>query len=542
MTERLALRVVRELAARGVREFCVCPGARNAPLLAAIDREPAFRVFRFIEERSAAFFGLGRIKATGEPVAVVTTSGTAAAELLPATMEAYYEALPLVLVTADRPRRLRGTGAPQSPVQPGLYGMHVEESLDVEGEERPVLAGWSLARPIHVNVCFEEPVDSDRPRPADPPLDPPPEVASRSPDGGGSADAVLEFLATVRRPLVLVGPLGAKDRDGVLAFLERLGAPAWLEAPSGLRETPRLDRLRVLAPGKILERAASRGYVVDGVLRIGAVPTIRLFRDLEELGGRVPVLSVAREPFPGLSHGRIEVASPGRLLAALPTPGVPGGAAAGFLDADRALRARIEVLLESEPRSEPALVRALSARIPAGSLAYLGNSLPVREWDLAATFEERGLRIEVSRGMNGIDGQVSTFLGLAAGGARGEPADRDSLALLGDLTALYDLAAPWVLRGLVPTPRATIAVLNNGGGRIFARMFRDRAMQSAHALSFRPWADLWGLPYERWDEIPPDVAGSPGPRVVEIVPDGAATARFWSGYDALAVEQAEEGA
>jgi 2-succinyl-5-enolpyruvyl-6-hydroxy-3-cyclohexene-1-carboxylate synthase len=85
-------------------------------------------------------------------------------------------------------------------------------------------------------------------------------------------------------------------------------------------------------------------------------------------------------------------------------------------------------------------------------------------------------------------------------------------------------------------------VLNNGGGRIFARMFRDRAMQSAHALSFRPWADLWGLPYERWEEIPPDVAGSPGPRVVEIVPDGAATARFWSGYDALAVEQAGEGA
>jgi 2-succinyl-5-enolpyruvyl-6-hydroxy-3-cyclohexene-1-carboxylate synthase len=151
---------------------------------------------------------------------------------------------------------------------------------------------------------------------------------------------------------------------------------------------------------------------VDGVLRIGAVPTTRLFRDLEELRGRVPVLSVAREPFPGLSHGRIEIVSPGRLLAVLPVPSVPGGAAVEFLGVDRVLRTRIDDLLESEPRSEPALVRRLGAIRRAPRLLGTASRARVTSCHVRGA----GARIEVS-GDERIDGQVHVP-GLAGGAGR----------------------------------------------------------------------------------------------------------------------------
>ena len=138
----------RQLIARlrdlGVSEFCVCAGSRNSPLLAVLGSSDA-RLFSFVDERSAAFFALGRIKQHGKPVAVVTTSGTAVAELLPATVEAHYSSLPLVLVTADRPARFRGTGAPQCIEQEGLFGGYAALDFDA-------------TRPVHFNVEFDEPL------------------------------------------------------------------------------------------------------------------------------------------------------------------------------------------------------------------------------------------------------------------------------------------------------------------------------------------------------------------------------------------------
>ena len=140
-----ARELVTKLRGCGVAEFCVCAGSRNAPLLFALEQS---KLYSFVDERSAAFFALGRIKLRGVPIAVVTTSGTAAAELLPATIEAYYSGLPLVLVTADRPARYRGTGAPQSIEQVGLFGPYAASDFET----------WALDRPLHVNIEFEEPL------------------------------------------------------------------------------------------------------------------------------------------------------------------------------------------------------------------------------------------------------------------------------------------------------------------------------------------------------------------------------------------------
>ena len=142
-----AARVIADVRAAGVREFCVCAGSRNASLLAILGTT-GDRLFSFVDERSAAFFAIGRSKLHGAPVAVVTTSGTAAAELLPAAIEAYYSGIPLILITADRPARFRGTGAPQSIEQIGLFGVYAETSLDT----------WSGAKPLHLNIEFDEPL------------------------------------------------------------------------------------------------------------------------------------------------------------------------------------------------------------------------------------------------------------------------------------------------------------------------------------------------------------------------------------------------
>lgn len=153
-----ARQLIREVREAGVNEFCVCAGSRNSPLLAVLGalvvddgKSPApeaIRLFSFVDERSAAFFALGRTKLNGKPTAVVTTSGTAVGELLPATIEAHYSGLPLILITADRPPRYRGTGAPQAIEQLGIFGPYASTSIET----------WTHDEPLHINIEFEEPL------------------------------------------------------------------------------------------------------------------------------------------------------------------------------------------------------------------------------------------------------------------------------------------------------------------------------------------------------------------------------------------------
>ncbi len=148
-----ARELIERVRAAGVEEFCVCAGSRNSPLIAVLGVAPpaSAAIFSFVDERSAAFFALGRAK-QGKTAAVVTTSGTAVAELLPAVVEAHYSALPLVLITADRPGRYRGSGAPQSIEQVGIFGPYAATSID----------NWSRRTPLHLNIEFDEPLIDDQ--------------------------------------------------------------------------------------------------------------------------------------------------------------------------------------------------------------------------------------------------------------------------------------------------------------------------------------------------------------------------------------------
>lgn len=481
---KLAREIWRWLSRHGVKSYCVCAGGRNAPLVAEAGDTPM--TFGF-EERATGFYALGVAKRLEGPVAVLTTSGTAVAELLPAVVEAYYAGVPLVLVTADRPRRFRGTGAPQAIEQKDLFGPYAP-TIDVDRPEELPVEIRLPSGPIHLNVAFEDPL--------------------REASGTFAAPVEsLEELATrSSKPLVVVGGLRPSEREHAVMLLAAFAAPVWLETTSGLRGDARLE-------GLALKAGAERFYRenADGLLRIGSVPTSSLWREADGVLANRPVLSLADAPWPGCSRPE---STPRSLRSAAPVLSRWNDSArATFLDEDSRRAKKVVETLHAHPRSEQALVHALSGRIPASDGLYLGNSLCIRHWDRFAA-RRAWKHVDANRGANGIDGQLSTFFGSA-------PTDRPAWAVVGDLTALYDLSAPWFARGPATAPRR-IVVVNNGGGQIFKELFLDERLRSAHDVHFGPWARLWRWEHHRV-ESPAVPLAFARRALLEIVPVPAQT-------------------
>ena len=513
----LAAEVLAVLRGAGVRTLIVCPGGRNAPLVLAADASRgAFEVFNFFEERSAAFFALGRIRRDNRPVAVITTSGTAAAELLPAMLEAVHGSWPLIAVTADRPRKLRGTGAPQTIDQTPLFAAARVPVIDIDapGQLSDLPRGA-----VHLNVCFDEPLAT-----APVALSPGTAGTAVSPDAWMSEDEARghwrDFFERVRNPLVLVSSLTADEARTVAPWLAALSSPLYLEEVSQLRGHRNLQEFSLHAGERILSSPECRA-ACDGVLRIGGVPTPRIWRDLED--DARPVLHISRAPFPGLARKSAVV--PLTHFRTLTDDEAPSGGDNAVLFArDRHIAQDTTELLMGESHCEATLVRAAAEKFAKNARILLGNSLAIREWDLAAPRLESGRTFFGNRGVNGIDGLVSTALGLAG-------TDRPAAALIGDLSALYDMAGLWPAAQLEGAD-ITVAVINNGGGKIFDRMFKNASFLNTHSLHFRGWAEMFGWHYGQV-HTPGDAWPAPSPRLVEIIPDARATARFAEAYTAL---------
>lgn len=514
----LSAEILATLRAAGVRTICVCPGGRNAPLVLALETaREAFEVVSFFEERSAAFFALGRIKRDQAPAAVITTSGTAAAELLPAMLEAAHTGLPLVAVTADRPRRLRGTGAPQTINQLPLFAAAGAPVIDIDAPGQLIMLPPARG-PVHLNVCFDEPLvdgtlDNFAPGRAGRPAPAPSWMQT------DEARRVCEdFFSQVRHPLVLVSSLDPANAHALVPWLASLDSPLYLEAVSQLRNHRDLQEFSLNSGERILLTPECRA-ACDGVIRLGGVPTPRFWREVENR----PVLHVSTVNLPGLPGTQPVV--PLEFFCGFAADFTPrGGQTEALFARDRATAAELEKLLHTEPRSEAGLVRALSEIVAGNARVFLGNSLPIREWDLAAARRPDGQTLYANRGVNGIDGLVSTALGLSSAG-------RPTAAVLGDLSALYDLAGLWPAAQM-PASDFTLAVINNAGGQIFDRMFKHAAFLNSHRLRLRGWAEMFGWHYAEMHD-PKDPLPPAAPRLVEVLPDPAATRRFSDGYAAL---------
>ncbi len=503
----------------GICEWIVCPGARNAALLQVLAASPDLVKRTHFDERGAGFFALGRIQDMGLPVAVVTTSGTAAAELLPSVIEAYYEGRPLMVITADRPAEFRGSGAPQAIEQAELFGIYAP-TIDMASPEEmtvEIFENWDYASPIHINVCLPEPdlaaeiADCDL-YPAEPP------EITYPPQSLSDLAQALRFKS--RLGLVLmIGGLDPNEQAPALWLAKELRVPVIADATSGLREE--LAQFNLISADRLLRKNPPKI-----VLRVGDVPVSRFWRDLENLPN-TEVYSISRTPFSGLA--RESTLIQGDLEQVLESLGdIDTVGDVNDLKASHYKHlSKLEEALITYPESEQALVQAFSCFAVEADNLYLGNSLPIRRWN---DFAQTMIPIEncrANRGANGIDGQIATFLGNSANA-------KNSWALMGDLTCLYDVNS-LALVSQLPAGKRVLAVINNQGGQIFSTLPGGQEMTEElrrllvqpHQFHMKHLAEQWGLNYlqvrdsmdmEQLDHLPKDKTC-----LVEIIPDPAQT-------------------
>ena len=520
--------LVDELVRGGVTDAVLAPGSRSAPVslaLAAAERAGRLRLHVRIDERTAGFLALGLAKADGRPVPVLTTSGTAAAHLHAAVLEADASGVPLLALTADRPPELRDTGANQTIHQPGLYGGAVRWAADVgvpeAGREEAQNRYWRsltakallTARgalsgdpgPVHLNLPLREPLmpDDEDGEPTGP-------WAGRA-DGTAWTEGAREVILRPMergpaRTLVVVGDCPRRRGELAAGLAADMGFPVVAEPSSGAWGTSlrggalplgATDWLRDHRPERVLvvgRPTLSRpvtALLADPDVRVETVPGGHRWADATRSSARVggPPAGVTRMPGQGP-------------VATSPWAQAWGDAAARVgRTVDGLLDARADV-------TAARLARDVVAALPVGSLLVLGSSTPVRDVDRFAV--PRGdLAVLANRGVAGIDGTVSTAIGAAA--VHGGPA----FALMGDLTFLHDLTGLLLGEGET-APDLTVVVTDNDGGGIFAQL--------------EPGADRFVTDYRRVFGTPHGrdlvaVAQSLGWAATEVTaPDGLAAA------------------
>jgi 2-succinyl-5-enolpyruvyl-6-hydroxy-3-cyclohexene-1-carboxylate synthase len=470
VTQSFAATFVDELAAQGVEFACVSPGSRSAPLAMALQRHPRIKVLIQIDERCASFFAVGLGKASGKPAVVLCTSGTAAAEMHAAVVEAYHSRTPLIVLTADRPPELQGVGANQAVDQQRLYGSSVRWFYDpgVPYEMPNAARLWrriaaravaeSASGPVHLNLPFREPLV---PAPGRIP------TAQGSPGQAVSAGRLLPNQAQVaslaaalqraQRPLVVVGAM--RDGDRLAAALQRLGLPVLAEPTSQLRRPE--TGSAVEAYEALLRAGWSLQHGPDFVLRLGATPTSRVLNRWLAAAAATTFLVDPDRAWRDEDNvaTNIVACDPQPLLEALPTQDRAAWRDQ-WISAGKKASAAIAAAMVSTPLHEGHVVRAIGARLPDPGNVFVGSSMPIRAADSFWPIARSQQRFFANRGASGIDGLVSSGLGVAT--AR-NPAP--TVILLGDLSLYHDMNGLWALQrhGI----RATIVVCDNNGGGVF---------------------------------------------------------------------------
>lgn len=510
---KLAQKVLSVLVSEGVQDILLCAGARNSPFVAILEKSHGIRFWNFFDERAAGFFALGRAQRDQRPLAVITTSGTAVAELLPAAVEATYSGTPIIFVTADRPRQYRGTGAPQAIEQVGIFSKYVEICKDLaHWDENLDLSTWTRNAPVQINVCFKEPLLEG-------------EIPSID-FQKFKLRPQLEFLTLeqakiVEQPLIIAGALTVQQAEKLAPCLEKWGAPIYAEALSNLKKFPGLQKLLINSGEQTVRQIFENGFC-KSVLRIGGVPTLRFWRDLEGIFRKIPVFSISDLQYTGLSRP-VQHTLGLKNISVIKSQWTEDFRPQVF-SLDRERRERLRALLEKYPQSEPSLLYQLGPHL-ANQFVYLGNSSPIREWDLVHSFSAASHRTGGNRGANGIDGQVSSFLG-------GCQTECENWAVVGDLTALYDLSALWVTKQMTEM-KLRLVVINNKGGMIFKNMFSSKTFLNEHEVEFSHWAKMWNWNYEKWEKTPDpaylsQLAQVSPHLIIELTPDPRQSEDFWA--------------
>lgn len=556
---RWAMALVEGLVGSGIARVVISPGSRSTPLALAFLHHPRVRTWVQVDERSAAFFALGLAKADRQPVALVCTSGSAPANWFPAVIEAGYGKTPLILLTADRPPDLRDCGANQTIDQVGLFGSHVRASheLPAASASAPALAvvrrlaaratdqsRWPLPGPVHINVPLHEPLVPVGALPEWASATAPVSVSYPAMSPPQSELSVLVKELSGRPGLIVCGEdVYGEDFSGVLARLaEALSCPVLADPLANLRFGSH-DRSHILGGYDAFLRRESfaKNNRPEWVLRFGAMPVSRqLQRYLADCTAATYILVEPYGRWPDPLHQtrrllRADPTSVCSMLLAQPLCPAPSAWLESFLEQERravALLGDIEKPLEAE------VIESLLKQMGSGSCLFGSNSMAIRDLDSFATGGDVALRIVGNRGASGIDGNVSTALGLAAG--LGKPVT----ALLGDLAFYHDM------NGLLAARDAniTLVVINNDGGGIFGYLPQagladfERAWLTPTGLDFSLAARMYGLNYRRvengadFDAAYAEALAHDGPDMIEVPVDREGSAARHRTYWAVVSE------
>ncbi|MAJ59990.1 MAG: 2-succinyl-5-enolpyruvyl-6-hydroxy-3-cyclohexene-1-carboxylic-acid synthase [bacterium TMED88] len=540
------------LVASGVEAAFVSPGSRSTPLALTAARTPGLRLHMVLDERSAGFLALGWARQMGRPAVLICTSGTAAANYLPAVTEAHHGRVPMVVLTADRPPELREWGAGQTIDQVGIYGTAVRRftempspGLDFASVRHAEAAGrravgdaLGLAPgPVHLNWPFREPLE--------PPTDPGPQRAHprewvpplKAEVNAGEIETVVELMTSVERGWIVCGPMPpCRERDGHLAHLARVsGWPVLADPLSGLRRGHHVEDAPVLAHSDLwlreeMVRARSAPRMI---LRFGDAPTSKSFRlalEAHPPEHMVLVDGSGQWGDPGHRATHWVRGDPAQVAAdlaeRLPGRSIDPHWAQALLEIDRRVAVTIDESFEAAAiMDELHVVMCLERSLRDDCTLFVSSSMPIRDVDAVLPVRREPLRILANRGANGIDGVTSTALGAALGDCG------PVVLLIGDLALLHDLGG--LLSARNHAAPLLIVVLNNDGGGIFSflpiaeqatRLPFEELFRTPHGLTLRRAADLFELPFEqvdREDRLEDVVrawleSGLKGPRIVEV--------------------------
>ena len=520
-----------ELAACGVTDVVVSPGSRSAPLAVTARDQERLRVTVQLDERVAGFCALGMAKASGRPVALVCTSGTAAANYFPAVVEAHHSSVPLVVCTADRPPELRGAGAGQTIDQVKLYGDHVrwyaETPCDFDDPDyfaRLAVRAATMAGagpdpgPVHLNWPFRKPLEPQGPVPRLAATVGQP-VASAGPLVEADVDTVSRLAG--RRGLIVAGAMDVDDAGAaaVVGFAEAAGWPVVADAGSQLR-----GRGPMVLDGAewVLGRA---DLAPDVLIRIGGPPSNRAVIEIVASCGATDRLLVdprRRWEDPSFGWTAALASDPVALL---------GSAAAQMSSADDAWAVawteaaddawdRVESALGRDGLLEPLLAATLLRALPPDVPLYASSSMPVRDVTSFWPPDARPRRVLVNRGANGIDGVISSALGASLA------LDRPVAALVGDVALLHDIGG--LLAASLSDADLTVVVPNNDGGGIFSLLpvaeggsdvHFGELFHTPHGVGFGKLAAGLGVNYHRTgqaDDLVESVTKASGVTVIEV--------------------------
>jgi 2-succinyl-5-enolpyruvyl-6-hydroxy-3-cyclohexene-1-carboxylate synthase len=483
--------IVERLYAQGVRELISCPGGRSAALLNSFVEHGKFKITSVYDERTAGFFALGRSIESKTPVVVLTTSGSAVAGLYPAVLEARYQVdCSLILLTADRPEEFRNTGAPQTINQIDFFKTNGVSSVEVKDSEDINLN----KQVVHLNVCLEDPNPIVQ------------EVSDFKTIGADANNFQFEEL-------LVIASLKNYEKKEVIEQLKGYKGFLIVEALSNIDVEDFPNATLIRYPDLFFSQIPVSSF--KSMCRIGGVPVGKFWKSADLMES----FYWEAYPFPGAVRCKpLQLESLSERLLMVSTIDE------NIKDRLEIYESMIEEILREQSESEIGILKKLSDAIPEGSRIFLGNSLPIREWEHCSPgrFENIG-----QRGVNGIDGSLAYFLGQLS-------SEKENWIILGDITTLYNFNDFQIIKNL-DHHKIRVVVVNNFGGQIFSRIFKKNTefFVNAQNLSFEKIADLWSLGYVDESLNGLSEVQLPLKAMIEIKPDNISSNALWEEWKAV---------